>query len=161
MEIQGTFRFSGCILCGSFFIVSDWIWAFQPIVDVLRSQSHGVSRTFLGMSQRTLREVLLRSSKILFSTSAVRIIPEQPKSDTKNLKQLPTRKQDEQLQIISRRSKHREQKLEVRFWRSGLLGWVALGEIELIPISVRLISSVYQKQTYMLTKKVKIEPNTF
>ena len=44
----------------------------QPIVDVLRPQSHGVGRELLGMSSSTLREV--PSSKIRLSAGAVRIV---------------------------------------------------------------------------------------
>ena len=50
----------------------DSTWAFQPIVDVLRPQSHGVGRALLGMTSPTLRKV--PGSKIRFSTGAVRII---------------------------------------------------------------------------------------
>ena len=57
----------------------DSILAIEPIVDVLRPQSHGVGRSLLGISPRTLREV--PRSKISFSTGAVRIIADWPKTD--------------------------------------------------------------------------------
>lgn len=40
-----------------FFSFSDLMLPFQPMVDVLRPQSHGVDRVLLGMSSPTLREV--------------------------------------------------------------------------------------------------------
>ena len=69
---------SGATLCFPYAI-----WAFQPVVDVLRPQSHGVGRGLLGMSSPTLREV--SSSKTCFSTRAVRIIADQLKTDPKKL----------------------------------------------------------------------------
>ena len=48
------------------------IWAFEPIVDVLRQESHGVGRALLRMSSPSLREV--PNAKIRLSTSAIRII---------------------------------------------------------------------------------------
>ena len=50
----------------------DSILAFQPIVDVLRPQSHGIGRMLLEMSSPTLREV--PHAKIRLSAGAVRII---------------------------------------------------------------------------------------
>jgi len=57
------------ILMGFFFFHS--IFAFQPVVDVLRPQRHGIGRALLRTKSPTLREV--PRSKIRFSTGAVRI----------------------------------------------------------------------------------------
>ena len=54
-----------------FFFFFGSIGAFQPIVDVLRPQSHGVGRAILEMISPTLREV--PSAQIRLSTGAVRI----------------------------------------------------------------------------------------
>ena len=62
------------------FFLFDSNWAFHPIADVLRPQRDGVvGRVRLGTSPITLREV--PSSKIRFSTHAVRITADLPKSD--------------------------------------------------------------------------------
>ena len=55
-----------------FFFIS--LLAFQPIVDVLRPQSHGVGLVLLGMNSPTLGEV--PKAKIRLATGAVRITPD-------------------------------------------------------------------------------------
>ena len=53
-------------------IFFDSILAFQPIVNILRPQSHGIGRVLLGISSLTLREV--PNAKIRLSAGVVRII---------------------------------------------------------------------------------------
>ena len=53
-------------------LVFDSIWAFQPIVDVLRPQSHGVGRALLGMSSPTPRGYIRLS---LSSRQLVNLLP--------------------------------------------------------------------------------------
>ena len=67
------------------------ILAFQPIVDVLRPQSHGVGRALLGMSSRTLPEVpnaknplVHRHNSKLLPTSQSRIKKISSTSTSKN-----------------------------------------------------------------------------
>ena len=55
-----------------FFYLLNSILAFQPIVDVLRPQSHGIGRVLLGISSPTPREV--PNGKFRLSTGAVRNI---------------------------------------------------------------------------------------
>ena len=114
-------------------LVFDSIWAFQPIVDVLRPQSHGVGRALLGMSSPTLREVPNRKSAcpqaqfellpaIYGSQNLIKKISSSSKSKNRPIFERGTTSD------YFSRIMHRGQKLELRLWRNGFLSWGPLGE---------------------------------
>ena len=121
-ETQGRF------LCGSFFF--DSIWAFQPIVDVLPQQRHGVGRALLGMSHLLSERYPMQRSACppaqfeLLPTSQNLIYKIEVAPNTK----IGLFSNKGQLQIILHRIMHSDPKLELRLWKSGLLSWIPLGD---------------------------------